>query len=340
VRQLTCVSAGKLEWREVPEPALAGDGEALVRPLAVARCDIDRPLASGLVPLRGPFALGHECVGELIALGGAVRGLALGQRVVVSFQVSCGGCGRCRAGHSALCERLPTLSDYGMQPLSGVEYGGMLSDAIRVPFARAMLHPIPPSLDPVELASVSDNATDGWRAVAPHLAASPGAEVLVVSHGVDSISLYAAQAALALGAGRVDFASADAALLEHAEKLGASAVATDLAKPPRSYPIVVDAGLSPAGLTYALRATEPEGVLQSVSYYPGGAVELPLVRMYTLGVRFRVGRCHAAAQIPEVLKLVEAGRLRPGAVTTRVVDWEEAPAAWLEPATKLVVRRA
>jgi len=48
--------------------ALAGDGEALVRPLAVARCDIDRFLASGLFPLRGPFALGHECVGEIAAL--------------------------------------------------------------------------------------------------------------------------------------------------------------------------------------------------------------------------------------------------------------------------------
>jgi len=340
MRQLSCASAGKIEWRELPDPALCGDGEALVRPLAVARCDIDRPLASGLLPLRRPFALGHECVGEVTALGDGVHGLELGQRVVVSFQVSCGGCGRCRAGHTALCERLPTLSDYGMEPLSGVEYGGMLSDAIRVPFARAMLHPVPQSLDPVELASVSDNATDGWRAVAPHLAASPGAELLVVSHGVDSISLYALQAALALGASGVDFASADRTLLDHAERLGARGLATDFAKPARSYPIVVDAGLTPAGLAYALRATEPEGVLQSVSYYPGRAVELPLVRMYTLGIRFQVGRCHAAAQIPEVLKLVAAGRLRPGAVTTRVVDWEDAPAAWLEPATKLVVRRA
>jgi hypothetical protein len=33
------------------------------------------------------------------------------------------------------------------------------------------------------------------------------------------------------------------------------------------------------------------------------------------------------------------GRLRPADVTTRVVDWEDAPAAWVEPAIKLVVRR-
>jgi alcohol dehydrogenase len=340
MRQLTCVGPRQLEWRDVPEPKLAGDREALVRPLAVARCDIDLPLASGALPLRGPFALGHECVGEVTALGDSVRGLALGQRVVVSFQISCGRCARCRRGHSALCAELPTLSDYGMQPLSGVEYGGMLSDAIRVPFAEAMLHPVPHGTDPVALASVSDNATDGWRAVAPHLAARPGAEVLVVAHGVDSIALYAAQAALALGAKRVDVASPSREVAAHAEKLGAHGLQSELAKPARTYPIVVDAGLTPAGFAFALRATEPEGVFQSVSYYPGRPVELPLTRLYTLGIQLHIGRCHAAAQIPEVLALVASGALAPGAVTTRVVAWDDAPDAWLEPATKLVVRRA
>jgi hypothetical protein len=42
MQQLTCIGTNKLEWREVPAPRIQGDGEALVRPLAVARCDIDR----------------------------------------------------------------------------------------------------------------------------------------------------------------------------------------------------------------------------------------------------------------------------------------------------------
>ena len=46
---------------------------------------------------------------------------------------------------------------------------------------------------------------------------------------------------------------------------------TDFAKPPRTCPIVVDAGLTPPGLSYAIRATEPEGVCQSVSFYAGRA---------------------------------------------------------------------
>jgi alcohol dehydrogenase len=340
MQQLTCVDKGKLEWREVPEPRLAADCEALIRPLAVARCDIDRFLVSGLFPIKVPFALGHESVAVVTALGDAVRGLSIGQRVVVSFQVSCGACGRCRAGLTALCEKMPVLSDYGMQPLSGVEYGGMLSDVVRVPFAEAMLRPISPALDPAALASVSDNVPDGYRTVAPHLAARPGSEVLVVSHGTPSIPLYAVQAAIALGASAVHFASPDRESLALAEKLGAQPIETDFSARPRSYPIVVDVGLSAAGLGYAIRATEPEGVYQSASFHPGPPVPLPLGRMYTLGIRCFIGRCHAAALLPEVVRLIEAGRLRPEAVTTQVVDWADAADAWPEPAIKLVVRRS
>jgi hypothetical protein len=39
------------------------------------------------------------------------------------------------------------------------------------------------------------------------------------------------------------------------------------------------------------------------------------------------------------MPLIEAGRLRPAEITTRVVGWEDAPAAYLEPAIKLVVHR-
>ena len=45
------------------------------------------------------------------------------------------------------------------------------------------------------------------------------------------------------------------------------------------------------------------------------------------------------SRIPDVMPLIEQGRLRPEAVTTRVVDWHEAPTAYLEPAIKLVVKR-
>lgn len=339
MRQLVCTAPGVVHWGDVPEPRLGGDGEALVRPLAVARCDIDLPLTSGVFPIRQPFALGHECVAEVVALGDRVRGLEIGQRVVVAFQVSCGTCRACAAGHTGNCDAYPVLSDYGMQPLSGTEYGGMLADLVRVPHAEAMLAPVAPELDPVALASVSDNVLDGYRAVAPHLTSLPGSEVLIVTHGLKSVPLYAALAALALGAERVDFASNDDEVLAVAGRLGARALRCEFGKPDRRYPIVVDAGLTAEGLTYAIRSTAPEGICQSVSFYAGGAMPLALGRLYTLGIRFFVGRAHAVALLPEVMPLIEQGRLRPQAVTTRVVGWEDAPQAFVEPAIKLVVRR-
>jgi alcohol dehydrogenase len=202
-----------------------------------------------------------------------------------------------------------------------------------------MLCPVDSALDPVAMASVSDNVLDGYRAVAPHLAEAPGSEVLIVCHGLKSVPLYAAQAALALGASRVDYASDDREALELAERLGARPVLTDFSKRIGRYPIVVDSGLTPNGLHCAIASTRAEGICHSTSFYAGGSIPMPLGKMYTLGIRFFIGRAHAASLLPEVMPLIASGALRPGEVTTRVAAWDEAPAAWLEPAIKLVISR-
>ena len=359
MQQLTCVGPGQVEWIDVPEPEIEGPDEALVRPLATARCAIDPILmAGGPVGAGGDaggsggsggsgddgarFALGHEAVAEIVAVGSAVTGLSVGQVVVPAFQVSCGRCGRCARGQTAVCESYPVLSDYGMQPLSGVEYGGMLSDLVRVPHASAMLHVAPPGVPPVELAGVADNVADGYRAVAPHLAELPGADVLVACHGNQGIGLFAAQAAGALGAGRVTFASDDPAALALAERVGAVPLRTDFGRRDGRFPIVVDCGLRAEGLQYAVASTEPEGVCHSVSGYVdtrGPEFALPFLRMYTLGIRFLMGRLHATAVIPEVLDLIAAGRLRPSELTTQLVAWGDAAARYTDPTIKLVVAR-
>jgi threonine dehydrogenase-like Zn-dependent dehydrogenase len=279
----------------------------------------------------------------VVAVGSAVSGLSVGDVVVPAFQVSCGRCGRCARGHTAVCESYPVLSDYGMQPLSGVEYGGMLSDLVRVPHAAAMLHPAPPGIAPVELAGVADNVSDGYRAVAPHLRERPGAEVLVACHGNHGIGLFAAQSAVALGAGRVTFASDDPDALELAEKVGAVPRRTDFGRRDGRFPVVVDCGLRAEGLQYAVASTEPEGVCHSVSGYldtRGADFALPFLKMYTLGIRFLIGRLHATAVIPEVLDLVAAGRLRPAEITTQLVAWDDAADRYTDPSIKLVVARA
>jgi threonine dehydrogenase-like Zn-dependent dehydrogenase len=338
MEQLTLVEQGKIEWRDVPPPRLEGPGEALVRPLAVSRCDIDLPYVTGLLPPPRPFALGHECVGEVTDVGDAVTSVRVGDRVIVPFQISCGACRRCRAGHTGSCEAVPFLSAFGL-PLQAKEWGGALSDSIRVPFADAMLLPAPASVPSWALAAAADNATDGWRCVAPHLAARPGATVLVVIGITPSIGLYAADAALALGASNVDVLSPNPEVLAVAERIGANPIESGFGGKRGPYDITVDSAVDPAGLSLAIRSTDYEGVCISPVYYFGDSTPVPLGRMYTKGIHFHTGRCHARHEIPAVAAAIAAGKLHGNIIATRRAPWSEAAAAMAEPAVKLVVER-
>jgi threonine dehydrogenase-like Zn-dependent dehydrogenase len=338
MEQLTLVEQGTVEWREVPEPRIESAGDALVRPLAVTRCDIDLPYVTGFLPPPRPFALGHECVGEIVALGDGVSGLREGQRVIVPFQISCGHCERCARGLTGSCKSVPFLSAFGL-PLQAREWGGALSDLIRVPFAEAMLVPAPEGVPAWWLAAVADNASDGWRCVAPHLRERPGAPVLIVGGIGPSIALYAADAALALGAGSVDVVSQNTALLGAAERMGANVIEANFDGKRGPYPITVDATGDPAGLRLAIDSTDLEGVCVSPVYYPAPETGVPLGRMYSRGIRFHAGRCHARTVIPEVAAAVAEGRLHPDVIVSRRAGWGDAAEAMAEPAVKLVVER-
>jgi len=138
MRELNFIEKGRLEWREAPEPKLEGDGEAIVRPVALATCDLDAGIVSGPAPIEGPFPFGHECVAEVSDVGDAVSSFVPGDLVSVPFQISCGECDACRAGRTGNCESVPRLSMYGL-PMGKESFGGFASDAVRVPFAEAML---------------------------------------------------------------------------------------------------------------------------------------------------------------------------------------------------------
>ena len=337
VRALMFVGPGKLEWQDVPDATVQAPGDALVRPLAVAACDLDVALLHGHTPFSGPFPLGHEFVAEIVGVGAEVTGFRPGDRVVVPFQISCGVCERCRRGLTGSCRAVPPVSMYGFRPLGG-DWGGALADLVRVPYAAHMLVPLPPNVDPVVLASASDNIADGWRAVGPPLAEYPRAPILVVG-GIGSVPLYAVAVALALGAARVDYVDSDDGRLALAAELGATALpATSRPSRDDTYPITVDGSGRPVGLARALRALEPEGICTSVSIYFED-VPMPLLRMYTRGTRFVTGRVNSRAVLPHVLDLVTSGRLHPERVTSAVVPWQDAPYALRTPSLKPIVAR-
>lgn len=81
-----------------------GPGEVLVRMRAAGLCHSDLSVISGDRPRPVPMALGHESAGEVLECGPGVSDLQPGDRVVLVFMPSCGGCLPCQEGRPALCE--------------------------------------------------------------------------------------------------------------------------------------------------------------------------------------------------------------------------------------------
>lgn len=338
MKQLMCIEPGRLEWRDVPDLHIDAGVQAIVRPVAVARCDVDLLFAMGFGPPGRTFALGHECVAEVVEVGDEVRSVAPGDVVAVPFQINCGTCGACRRGLTACCEAVAFRSSYGM-PLTEKDWGGALADALLVPFADAMLVAVPENVSPTIACGAGDNIADGWRTVGPYLAERPGADVLVVGTGEASAALYAVDAAIALGAGRVSYLAPQGPALAIAERLGAHVIESPYEGRHGPYPITVNSTLDVAALRLALASTAPGGVCTNQGPFPGGDVALPLASMYTRGVTFETSRVQSRAALPAVLDLLAERRLRVHEVTTRTVDWDDASQAWLEPAVKLIVKR-
>ncbi len=339
MEQLTYTAPGRLEWREAGTPSLDSEAAALVRPLAVATCDLDALIIEGASPFPPPFAIGHECVAEIVELGAEVSGLQVGQRVSVPFQISCGACEPCVRGRSSNCAAVPFMSTYGFGP--AVErWGGFLSERVCVPHAQHMLVPVPEGLSSAAVASASDNISDAWRAVAPPLSEEPGGAVLVVGGASSgSIGLYAAGIARALGSEWVLYVDADEGRRSIAESLGAQTMAEAPARL-GPFPVTVDACADAEGLGLALRSTAPDGTCTSCAIYFGEQPRMPLLEMYTKGITFRTGRANAREAIPHVLDLAASGALRPERVTTHSVPWAHAAEALGEGGwTKLVIER-
>jgi alcohol dehydrogenase len=336
MRQLTFIKPGQFEWHDVAAPRIAADTDALVRPIAVARCDLDFYIAHGRAPFAGPFAFGHEAIGVVTDAGPKAR-VVPGQRVIVPFQLSCGRCDACRRGLTDTCSAFPPRAAYGLKPSCGTEFGGAISELMHVPYADFMLLDLPEGLDPVTVASLPDNMPDGWRAVAPHLKARPGARVLVLGGLAQSVTLYAAGLAVSLGAGEVLYLDDNAERRAIAQCLGARVEPLELSeRRPLKFDIVVDGNGDPDALRFAIQSTVPHGVLTSVAMYFDELVGLPLRHMYARGITFHTSRVRARAELPDLIAHCAHGHFHPEAVVTKVVPFSNAIEGALDPTSKVV----
>ena len=163
------------------------------------------------------------------------------------------------------------MATYGM-PM-GTNYGGFLSDAVRVPLADAMLVPVPDEVAPASIASLSDNIPDAWR-VGPHLDERPGSRPDRRERRVHRPLLR--PIALALGAERVDRVGGST-YRGTAEGSGRTCSTTEF---PSGRGTTRSGRLQRRreGLACALRSTEPEGICTIIAIYFEDATPVPRPR--------------------------------------------------------------
>ncbi|MBO0765110.1 MAG: alcohol dehydrogenase catalytic domain-containing protein, partial [Hyphomicrobiaceae bacterium] len=107
-----------------------GESEVLVRIRAAGLCHSDLNTVTGDRARPMPMVLGHEAAGEVVELGPGVKGLAVGDRVILVFVPSCGACGPCLEGRPGLCE--PAV------PANAA--GTLISGAMRLRLAGRPVH--------------------------------------------------------------------------------------------------------------------------------------------------------------------------------------------------------
>jgi alcohol dehydrogenase, propanol-preferring len=285
----------------------AGPGEVIVRTRAAGICRTDLKVIDGAIPTTPlPLVPGHEIAGEVVALGAGVSSAAVGDRVLVSLDVSCGTCGYCRIGELAHCANLQRI---------GMELDGGLAELVRVPASN--LIPVPDAIDLDIAAVIPDAVASPYHAVVHHAQAAPGQTIAV--YGLGGLGLSAVQVAGLAGAAVIGIArTPDRRRL--AEDLGATATIDpdDGPIPDQLRELTAGAGVHAFIDLVGIEGSAEQALL---SCRKGGRVvvvgylvprlEVPMMRLVYDEVSIHGSRGSTRKDLFEVVDLVERGRLSP-----------------------------
>jgi threonine dehydrogenase-like Zn-dependent dehydrogenase len=202
-----------VEVRDVPDPKILNQRDAIVRITSTAICGSDLHLYNGFVPtMKSGDILGHEFMGEVVDVGRNVTNLKVGDRVVVPFTIACGNCWSCQQGLTSLCENSnpnaglaekmwghAASGAFGYSHLTGGFAGGQAEYA-RVPFADVGPLKIENGLTDEQVLFLSDIFPTGYMGA--DLCEIERGDVIAV-WGCGPVGLLAMKSAFLLGAERV-----------------------------------------------------------------------------------------------------------------------------------------
>ncbi|NJM63669.1 MAG: glutathione-dependent formaldehyde dehydrogenase [Oscillatoriales cyanobacterium RU_3_3] len=197
----------------VPDPTILNPRDAIIKITSTAICGSDLHLYDGYIPtMQSGDIMGHEFMGEVVETGSEVKNIKKGDRVVVPFAISCGGCFFCKRDLWSLCDNSNPKGwmaekMYGHAPagLFGYShlmggYAGGQAEYARVPFADVGPLKIPDGLTDEQVLFLTDIFPTGYMA-AENCNIQPGD--IVAIWGCGPVGQFAIRSALMLGAERV-----------------------------------------------------------------------------------------------------------------------------------------
>ncbi|SDK64761.1 zinc-dependent alcohol dehydrogenase [Paracoccus chinensis] len=234
MRAITYHGTGKVQVDNVDDPTIEEPGDIVLKVTSTAICGSDLHLYDGFIPeMRKGDVLGHEFMGEIVAVGSGVTKFKQGDRVLVPFNIACGQCDFCRMDAFSLCDT--TNPDHEkVEPLYGQSPGGMFgyshlfggyaggqAEYVRVPHADVGLVAVPESLHDEKVLFLTDIFPTGYQAV-EQVGTGPGDMVAV--WGAGPVGQFAIRSAFLLGAERVFALDFEEGRLELARQAGAETI--------------------------------------------------------------------------------------------------------------------
>ncbi len=226
MRAAVVVTPGTIAIEDVPEP-VPGPTDVVVKPAAVGICGTDLHIMDGEFAPAFPIVPGHEFAGEIVAVGGAVTGYAVGDQVAVDPSLYCGYCYYCKRARGNQCENWAAI---------GVTVSGGAAEYVAAPMANLFKLPAGLAARDAALIEPLSCAVRGFD-VLPRLMASS-----YLIYGSGTMGLMMMELAKRAGAESVSMVDLNPDRLATAAELGCSAAVTSASAltAPRGWDVVID----------------------------------------------------------------------------------------------------
>jgi threonine dehydrogenase-like Zn-dependent dehydrogenase len=326
MKALTFHGKETIRYESVPDPRIESAGDAIIRVSLTAVCGSDlhvyREREKGQD--RGTV-MGHEFVGEVVEVGGAVTRFERGTRVLSPFTTSCGTCFFCRRGLTCRCEQ-GQLFGWVVQ---GVGLQGAQAEYIRVPLADSTLLRIPDGMTDEEALLLCDIVPTGYFC-ADRAGIAPEGTYAVIGSG--PVGLMAIAGAREFGARRIYAVDPVSYRLEHAGRFGAVPIDPAQVDPAdilreategRGADAILEAVGTEEATRIAFDLVRRGGTIAAVGVHGEESPPFMQSEAYNKNLTYRIGRCPARHYMERLVPVMQAKRYPFASIITHRLPLSE-----------------